>query len=277
MAQDPFSGRTAVITGGGGGIGSALARAFAERGAKLALADVDPEAARRVADELVAGGTQAEAFPVDVTDRSDVFRLADAVVERFGKAHIVCNNAGVALGGEMWSAPMADWNYTMDVNFWGVLHGVQAFVPRILEHGEGGYIVNTASMAGLTGMSFLGMYCASKFAVVGLSESLSREVRPQGIGVSVLCPMIVETDINRNTMARHPDPERRKLANLAPPNDAAPPMRGGVVQAGDVARRVVRAMERDQLYILTHPEQQEILRRRSHRIDSAFSAENWEP
>jgi NAD(P)-dependent dehydrogenase (short-subunit alcohol dehydrogenase family) len=276
MAQDPFSGRTAVITGGGGGIGSALARAFAARGARLALADVDPVAAGRVADELKASGAEAEAFGVDVTDRDDVLRLADAVVDRFGKVHIICNNAGVAVGGEMWSAPMEDWTYTMDVNFWGVLYGVQAFVPRILEHGEGGYVVNTASMAGLTGMSFLGMYCASKFAVVGLTESLSREVRNQGIGVSLLCPMIVETDINRNSMARHPDPKRREMANLAPPGAAAPPMRGGLVQPDDVAQRVVRAMEQNQLYVLTHPEQQEILRRRSHRIDAVFSPEAWE-
>jgi NAD(P)-dependent dehydrogenase (short-subunit alcohol dehydrogenase family) len=195
---------------------------------------------------------------------------------RFGRVHVVCNNAGVALGGEMWSAPLEDWEYTMAVNFWGVLYGVQAFVPRLLAQGEGGHVVNTASMAGLTGMSFLGMYCASKFAVVGLTESLSRELRPRGIGVSVLCPMIVETGINRNSLARHPDPERRKGANLAPPNDGAPPMRGGVIAPEAVARRVVRAIERNDLYILTHPEQREILRRRAERIDAMFEPESWE-
>jgi NAD(P)-dependent dehydrogenase (short-subunit alcohol dehydrogenase family) len=274
--MDPFSGRVAVITGGGGGIGSALARAFAARGAKLALADVDLAAAEAVAKDLRAGGAEAEPFAVDVTDRADVFRLADAVVARFGRVHVVCNNAGIALGGEMWSAPLEDWQYTMAVNFWGVLHGVQAFVPRLLAQGEGGHVVNTASMAGLTGMSFLGMYCASKFAVVGLSESLSRELREREIGVSVLCPMIVETNINANSLARHPDPQRRRQANLAPPGDAAPPMRGGVIQPDAVARRVVRAIERNQLYVLTHPEQREILRRRAERIDAVFEPESWE-
>ncbi len=206
--MDPFQDRVAVITGGGGGIGSALARAFAARGARIALADIDPEAAGAVARELEAAGHEAQAFRADVTNRDDVFRLADAVTDHFGKVHVVCNNAGVALGGEMWSAPMSDWEFTMAVNFWGVLYGVQAFVPRLIEQAEGGHVVNTASMAGLTGMSFLGMYCASKFAVVGLTESLSREVRSHGIGVSVLCPMIVETGINRNSLLRHPDPER---------------------------------------------------------------------
>jgi NAD(P)-dependent dehydrogenase (short-subunit alcohol dehydrogenase family) len=127
-------------------------------------------------------------------------------------------------------------------------------------------------MAGLTGMSFLGMYCASKFAVVGLTESLSRELRPRGIGVSVLCPMIVETDINRNSLLRHPDPERRRQAA-----ESAPPglMRGGVIGPDEVARRVVRAIDRGDLYVLTHPEQRDILRRRAERIDAVFAPENW--
>jgi NAD(P)-dependent dehydrogenase (short-subunit alcohol dehydrogenase family) len=273
MSTDPFRGRVAVITGGGGGIGSAMARAFAERGAKLALADVDAEVAGRVAKELEQAGAEAAAFAVDVTDREDVFRLADAVVERFGKVHIVCNNAGIALAGEMTVAPPEDWEYVMGVNFWGVVHGVQAFVPRLLEQDEGGHVVNTASMAGLTGMSWLGIYCASKFAVVGLTESLSRELRGRGIGVSVLCPMIVQTNIDANTLARHPDPARRAQA---PPSAPAGAMRGGVIQPEEVARRAVRAIDRGQFYILTHPEQREILRRRADRIDAVFEPGSWE-
>jgi len=262
-----------VITGGGGGIGGALARAFAARGARLALADVDVDAAEAVAAELRDAGHAAEAFAVDVTDRDDVFRLAEAVVDRFGGVHVICNNAGIAIVGEMHSAPHADWLYTMDVNFWGVVHGVQAFVPRILAGGEGGYVLNTASMAGLVGMSWLGIYAASKFAVVGLTESLARELRDREVGVSVLCPMIVETDINARSMQRHPDPARRGETIPGAPAGA---MKGGVISPEQVARRVVAAMDRRQLYIPTHPEQREILRRRAARIDAVFEPERWE-
>lgn len=271
--MDPFRDRVAVITGGGGGIGSALARAFAARGARLALADVDPDAAEAVAAELRGTGHEAEAFAVDVTDRDDVFRLSDAVAARFGGVQVICNNAGIAIVGEMHSAPHADWLYTMDVNFWGVVHGVQAFVPRILDGGQGGYVLNTASMAGLVGMSWLGIYAASKFAVVGLSESLHRELRGRDVGVSVLCPMIVETDINARSMARHPDPARRSQTIPSAPAGA---MKGGVISPDEVARRVVAAMDRGQLYVLTHPEQREILRRRAARIDAVFEPERWE-
>jgi short-subunit dehydrogenase len=155
------------------------------------------------------------------------------------------------------------------------VHGVDAFVPRMLARGEGGHVVNTASMAGLVGMQYLGVYCATKFAVVGFSESLERELRPRGIGVSVLCPMMVTTDIGRNSA---------RLLGAAPPGDAtdatapaageAPPagaMKGGFIEPQDVARRVVRGIERGKLYILTHPEQREILRRRWERQDAVFA------
>src|SRR5574341_40379 len=178
--MDPFAGRVAVVTGGAGGIGMAMARAFGARGAKLVL------------------------------------------------AHVVCNNAGIALFGEIAQATHKDWEYTMRVNFCGVVHGVETFVPRLLAQGQGGHVVNTASMAGLVGMQWLGIYCASKFAVVGLSEALNRELAPRGIGVSVLCPMIVETQINANS-------ERLRPAALGgtgkptPPAANQPPMAGGVI------------------------------------------------
>jgi len=120
--------------------------------------------------------------------------LAAETVRRFGAVHIVCNNAGVATFGEIATSTHADWEFTMRVNFWGVVHGIEAFVPRLLAQGQGGHVVNTASMAGLVGMQWLGIYCASKFAVVGLTEALHRELKPHGIGASVLCPMIVATN-----------------------------------------------------------------------------------
>ncbi len=266
--MDDFRDRVAVITGGGGGIGAALAEAFAARGARLVLADLDEAAMARVAEPLRGRGADVLAVRTDVGDLASVRALADAAKSRFGAVHLVCNNAGIAVPGELASATHADWEYTMRVNFWGVVHGIETFVPLLLAQGAGGHVVNTASMAGLVGMQWLGVYCASKFAVVGLTEALARELKPRGIGVSVLCPMVVETNINENTMRNRP-------AGLRNPGDAVglPPvgaMQGSVIQPAEVARRVVGAIERKELYVFTHPEQREILRRRAARQDSVF-------
>lgn len=265
--MDPFHDRVAVVTGGAGGIGFALARAFAARGAKLALADLDEEALARAEKELAGTGTELIGVHTDVTRRESVQLLADATLRRFGAVHLVCNNAGVAVFGELARATPEDWEFTMSVNFWGVVHGVASFVPILLEQKAGGHVVNTASMAGLVGMQWLGVYCASKFAVVGLSESLHRELEPHGIGVSVVCPMIVATKINENSLRMRPV-LLRTGQEIVPPG--APAMRGGVIDPDAVAGRVVRAIERKSLYVLTHPEQREILRRRAARLDATF-------
>jgi NAD(P)-dependent dehydrogenase (short-subunit alcohol dehydrogenase family) len=272
--MDDFSGRVAVVTGGGNGIGAALARAFAARGARLVLADLDEAAMQRVAEPLVADGNEVLCVRTDVGELSDVQALAAAAERRFGAVHIVCNNAGIALFGEMAAATHADWLYTMRVNFWGVVHGVETFVPRLLAARAGGHIVNTASMAGLVGMRWLGIYSASKFAVVGLTEALHRELADHGIGVSVLCPMIVQTDINQNSLRTRPAALRNPGdTELAVP--AADAMAGGTIAPEEVARRVLRGIERNDLYILTHPEQRAILRRRAARQDAMFEPATW--
>jgi NAD(P)-dependent dehydrogenase (short-subunit alcohol dehydrogenase family) len=161
----------------------------------------------------------------------------------------------------------------MAINFWGVLYGVQAFLPRMLASGEGGHLVNTSSMAGLVGMAYFSAYNASKFAVVGLSEALHRELKPRGIGVSVLCPMIVETDLTRNSLRLRAGAEGGDAP--VPQQPAAETMKGGVKQPAEVAARVVRAIERGELYVLTHEEQREILRRRAERLDAPFAPERW--
>src|SRR2546426_3662531 len=266
-AMDAFQARVAVITGGGGGIGAAMARAFAARGARIVLADVDRAAMEGVAAALGERGTEVLAVPTDVTALESVRALADAAERRFGAVHIVCNNAGVATMSELGAATHADWQYTMNVNFWGVVHGVETFVPRLLARGAGGHIVNTASMAGLVGMRWLRGYCASQFAVVGLTQALHPELPQEGIGVSVLCPMIVETNINENSIPHRP-------AALQNPGGAAVPegaaMAGSVIRPEEVARRVVRGIERKDLYIFTHPEQRPILQRRAARQDRMF-------
>jgi NAD(P)-dependent dehydrogenase (short-subunit alcohol dehydrogenase family) len=269
-----FEKRVVVITGGGNGIGAALARAFAARKARLVLADIDPAAMAAVAEPLVARGAQVLCVRTDVGDLPSVQALADAAEERFGAVHVVCNNAGIALFGEMASASHADWEYTMRVNFWGVVHGVETFVPRMLLRGGEGHVVNTASMAGLVGMQWLGIYCASKFAVVGLSESLRRELADRGIGVSVLCPMIVQTNINENSVKNRPAALRNPGSEslIVPAADA---MAGSTIAPEEVARRVLRGIERNDLYILTHPEQRTFLRRRAARQDAMFEPDVW--
>jgi len=271
--MDPFKDRVAVITGGAGGIGMAMARAFTARGAKVVLADLDEAALQRAVGELTAAGDRATGVPTDVTKLESVQALAAATVRHFGAVHVVCNNAGIATFGEIKASTHRDWEFTMNVNFWGVVHGVETFLPILLQQGAGGHIVNTASMAGLVGMQWLGIYCASKFAVVGLTEALQRELKPQGIGVSVLCPMIVATNINENSVRMRPSNLRNEGSD--PPIPDASAMRGGVIQPEEVGRRVVRAIDRGDLYILTHPEQREFLRRRARKLDEMFEEDTW--
>jgi NAD(P)-dependent dehydrogenase (short-subunit alcohol dehydrogenase family) len=272
---DPFLDRVAVITGGAGGIGAAMAKAFAERGAKIVLADLDEAALAGAVRELEKSGAQALGVHTDVSKPESVEALAEATLRRFGAVHVVCNNAGIATFGPIAKSTRKDWEFTMSVNFWGVVNGVQAFVPRLIAQNQGGHVINTASMAGLVGMRWLGVYCASKFAVVGLTESLFVELRDQGIGVSVLCPMMVATNINENSLRMRPAALRNPTgSDIAQTGGDAPPLVGGTIQPRELALRVVRAIERRELYILTHPEQREILKRRAARLDAAFNV--WE-
>jgi NAD(P)-dependent dehydrogenase (short-subunit alcohol dehydrogenase family) len=271
--MEAFQDRVAVITGGAGGIGRAMAEAFAARGARLVLADIDEQALAGVASALRERGTEVLTVATDVTSVASVQALSDAAWGRFGAVHVVCNNAGVAVFGDMTTMTHADWQYVMGVNFWGVVHGVEAFVPRMIAQRAGGHVVNTASMAGLVGMRWLGVYCASKFAVVGLTEGLHRELQDHGIGVSVLCPMIVETNINENSVRNRPRALRNPGEGEALPGNVQ--MAGGVIRPEEVARRVVRAIDRRDLYILTHPEQREILRRRAAKLDAMFEPDRW--
>jgi NAD(P)-dependent dehydrogenase (short-subunit alcohol dehydrogenase family) len=191
-------GAVVVITGAGSGIGRATALAFAREGARLHLVDLDGAAAADAAREARDLGAEATAHQVDCTDAEAVERLAGVVYAADGRVDVLHNNAGVCCGGPVERISLEDWRWTIDVNLWGVIHGVRAFVPRMIAQGGGGHIVNTASMAGLVGLPMVSPYCASKFAVVGLSEALNAELGVHDIHVTAICPGATRTNVLEN-------------------------------------------------------------------------------
>jgi NAD(P)-dependent dehydrogenase (short-subunit alcohol dehydrogenase family) len=263
---DTFDGKVAVVTGGGSGIGRALALAFAREGARVVLADVDRAAMTAVAKEILALKTKALTVRTDVTRLASVQALADRAWKAFGGVDILCNNAGVAAWGGLERATHRDWQWVLGVNLWGVIHGVEAFVPRMIAEGRRGHVVNTASMAGLIASQGLGVYNTSKYAVVGLSETLAKDLRPHGIGVSVLCPMGVETRIRESERNRPP-----ALRNEGGPEAAAVELIGRYLAPEAVAQMVLAAIRRGELYVITHDEGLEPLRRRFERMQRSIA------
>ena len=257
-------GKTAVITGAASGIGRAMALDLARRGVQLTLADVEPEALDAAAGEAGALGVRVLPVPTDVSDYAAMRALADAAFDHFGAVHILCNNAGISVGGALQEARHEDWQWAIGVNLWGVIHGVEAFVPRMIEQGQGGHIVNTASMAGLIASKGLGIYNTTKYAVVGLSETLAKDLRDDGIGVSVLCPMGVRTRIRES--------ERNRPAALSAqgPAQPQPDLVGRWISPQEVSARVMEAIETNQLYVVTHFEGRKHWDRRAGRIHHAF-------
>jgi NAD(P)-dependent dehydrogenase (short-subunit alcohol dehydrogenase family) len=200
-----LSGKVAVVTGGASGIGLAMARSFGAAGAKLMLGDIEQAALEHAVDTLTGEGYDVDGEKCDVSKWEDVDALAARTYEKFGAAHIVCNNAGVVTFKPTWEQTLADWQWVLGVDLWGVVHGVNAFVPRMIAGGEVGHIVNTASTAGLLGFPLIAPYVAAKMAVVGLSETLLNDLNAAKhcIGVSVLCPGAVRTGI-RNSERNRP-------------------------------------------------------------------------
>lgn len=259
-----FDEKVAVVTGGASGIGLALAEAFGARGASIMLADLDEVGLAGAVRRLESEGVAVAGHVTDVTDAGSVEALAVEVERRFGGVDLVFNNAGVAVYGSAVDATPEDWEFALGVNLRGVVNGVRSFVPRLVE-GGGGHIVNTASMSGLIGMEYLGVYCASKFAVVGLSESLARELKPSGIGVTVVCPMVVETPISENSLRMRPAALRNEEQEPLEVGELV----GGVISAAEVAELVVDAVANGHFYVLTHREQGSILARRAQRLAEA--------
>ena len=206
--MEQLEGRVAVVTGAASGIGRGIARRAAKERMRIVVADVEATVLDDVATELAGTGAEVLAVPTDVSKQDRVEALAEQVYDRFGAAHLLCNNAGVFQGGIAWQRTLADWEWVMGVNFWGVLHGIRSFVPRMLEGGDEGHVVNTSSLAGLVSFGYSGPYVASKFAVVGLTECLAHDLAGQGapIGASVLTPGLVDTRIAYSTRNRPDEP-----------------------------------------------------------------------
>jgi NAD(P)-dependent dehydrogenase (short-subunit alcohol dehydrogenase family) len=254
----------AVVTGGASGIGRALAEAFAREGAHVVVADIDVHGARETADTLQSRGSKALGVRVDVSDLAQVRALADRAFDAFGAVHVLCNNAGVAAWGGLEAATHRDWQWVLGVNLWGVIHGLEAFLPRMIAQRQPGHIVNTASMAGLVATQGLGVYNTSKYAVVGLSETLVKDLKPYNIGVSVLCPMGVATRIRKS--------ERNRPRELRNESEVSEPVElmGRTLQPELVADMVLAAIRHNRLYVITHDEGLGALRRRFERLEQAI-------
>ena len=245
-----LAGKTAVVTGAASGIGRAMTDRFVAAGMSVVMADVEEDALAAAAAEVEATGASVTGVLTDVRDAAQVDALRDQAVSTYGAVHVVCNNAGVAPGGPMLETTAADWRWIVDVNVMGVAFGVLSFAPLFVEQGEG-HIVNTASEAGLVTNPVLGMYCATKHAVVGLSESLWREVHPHGVGVSVLCPNLIDTKIFDSERNRDDGAEMNptSAAVMAPLREAIGVMGIAPSTAADA---VHDAIVHDRFWIFTH-------------------------
>ena len=268
--MEHVAGKVAVITGGASGIGAAMADRFGAAGMRLMLADIEAGAVGDKAAELRSHGVDVSTFVCDVSDAASVDALATATLEAYEAVHVVCNNAGVGSGGAMADVPLADWEWVLGVNLWGVIHGVRTFLPLLRQAGEG-HIVNTASVAGLFSAPFMGPYNVSKFGVVTLSETLFHELRMGGepIGVSVLCPAWVRTRIHESARNR---PDDGPGPTASPGDGTVAELMRGFIESGidpaSVADAVLAAIVENRFYILTHDDSAAAVTARADAIAS---------
>jgi NAD(P)-dependent dehydrogenase (short-subunit alcohol dehydrogenase family) len=266
-------GKVAVVTGAASGIGRALAERFAREGMRIVLADVEEKPLAEARDALAATGAEAIAVPTDVSHRAQVDTLAARAFDAFGAAHVLCNNAGVVAGGPTWEVALEDWEWVLGVNLWGVVHGMRAFVPRMIAQGEG-HVVNTASIAGILSAPFSAPYCATKHAVVAISECLHHDLETTQAGkvkVSVVCPAWVKTNIADAARNRPPALSRATGGGARSPQAEAldgmlrAAVAGGIEPA-DVAEQVLAAIVEERFWVLTHPKTKKAVERHTRDI-----------
>ncbi len=268
-----FKDKVAVITGAASGVGRAVAERCVQEGMRVVLADVEEDALARAEATMSDTGATVLAVPTDVSAASDVEALAQKTLAAFGAVHLVHNNAGVAVGGRIWENTVADWEWVMGVNMWGVIHGIRVFVPLMLEQDTEGHVVNTASVAGLVSGPGLGIYKVTKHGVVTLSETLHHELVQieAKIGVSVLCPGFIRTQIM--------DSDRNRPASLGTVAQQGAEIVSGTLSSqqfrqaieegmppNQVAEHVFDAITEERLYILTHPDSKDRVRARMEAI-----------
>ncbi len=253
-----FQGKVAVITGAASGLGRAMADRFAREGMRIVLADIEPNALAKAEAEMKAAGAIVIGVRTDVSKAAEVEALAQKTLEAFGAVHLLANNAGVAEGGNVWDHTVADWEWVLGVNVWGVIHGVRVFTPIMLAQQCEGHIINTASVAGLISPPGMGIYSVSKHAVVALTECLHHDLvqKTDKLKCSLLCPAYVPTGIaesGRNRPAALKQTREKTAAELAFDADLKKAVQSGKLSAADVAQQVFEAVREERFYILTHP------------------------
>ena len=263
-------GKTAFITGGGSGVGLGMSRAFIAAGMRVAIADIREDHLEAATAEL---GDRAHPIRLDVTDREAFARAADEAERVLGNVHVLCNNAGINLFNDITEATYQDWDWVLGVNLGGVVNGVVTFVRRIKAHGEGGHVVNTASMAAFVAGPGAGIYTTAKFAVHGLSDALRWSLLPHGIGVSMVCPGLVKSKIYESDLVRPAE----LSTDVAPADPEFMRILPGLHEAGmdpdDIGQKVLRAIRRNDFYVFTHPDHRDELRQIFDETLAAFPDE----
>lgn len=275
-----FIGKTAVISGGAEGIGLSIAKALAEEKMNIVLTDINEENLQKASLELEATGVSVLPVLLDVAEEDQWEKVAEQAIARFGKIHMLVNNAGVGGdSGSIESQNKKGWQWVLDVNLMGVVYGAKVMVPLISQHGEGGWIVNVASMAGMGGVPYGGAYSATKAAVVALSEGWAGELQSKDINVSVLCPAFVQTriyDSERNRPAQY-KADTKVMADENSFFNRAKTMVESGIEVSIVGKRVVEALNDGEFYIFTHPNYREVVQKRSSDIDAAFKKASESP